>query len=598
MAEADNPQAGERGDEPPKEFVSPRDELKEPAAEAKPDEAEEPPAAKESETAEPAAGRLARFKHWFVAHKKLSIPLTIITLLVLLMLWPASRYPLASALGLKRDFTVQVSDASTHTPVSGADVASGNTTAISDASGKATLHKLPVGNASLKISKKYYQDGNLSTRVPLLKQKSAATISLVATGRQVKIKIVNLVGQKPLAGVDIAVAETKAKTDDQGMATVVVPAGQATQSATLSASGFNAQTVTVQVSDQAVKENDYQLVPVGKIYFLSNRSGKVDVMKSDLDGGNTTVVLAGTGHEDEGNTLLVASNDQKYLALLSRRTTDASPQLYVIPTNTDKALQIDSGNANFTISGWLGDYLIYSLSRNDQTFQPGKAKLKSYNAANGQLNALDQSAAVGDGSAYGYEYYVMTMLSGNSVVFAKNWTVAWNPGNSLSLTGKQNSLTIIAPDGSKRSQVAAFDDQTILPSYAVYKPDSLYIWQQVGVGNTFLSYTVGGTPKAASITPDQFYKSYPQFLSSPAGKQSLWSEVRDGKNTLFIGDTAGNGARQLDSGGDFTAYGWYTEQYLLVSKNSSELYVMNTAGGAPVKITNYLQAHGFGYGGQ
>jgi hypothetical protein len=36
-------------------------------------------------------------------------------------------------------------------------------------------------------------------------------------------------------------------------------------------------------------------------------------------------------------------------------------------------------------------------------------------------------------------------------------------------------------------------------------------------------------------------------------------------------------------------YNWYNDQYLLVSKGDSELYIMPATGGTPLKITNYQQ---------
>ncbi len=585
--------------ETPQDFIAPREAPKPPAATN--GAADEPPPS-EAEAVEVdellGTSRWARFKHWYTGHKRVSIPLSVLVLLIILLALPASRYPLASALGLKQNFTVQVLDSTTHGPVSGAIVSAGSISGTTDGSGKATLQKVKVGNASVSVSKKYYQNGSLTARVPILKQKNSPSINLVATGRQVKIKVTNLVSQKGLADVDIKVLDITAKTDSSGTALVVLPAGTATQPATLSLAGYNNMGVKVAVSDQTVQENSYKLVPAGKIYFLTNRSGKVDVMKTNLDGGNPELVLAGTGYEDEHTTILIASGDQKYLALLSRRTTDAEPHLYVIPTNTDKLLEIDSGSVTYEVEGWSGDYLIYALTHKDLSFQPGKSKLKSYNATNGQLNILDQSAAVGDAGAYAYELYAKVLLSGSTVVFAKNWTVYWQPSAGepqINLSGKQNTLISIGADGQHRSQIAAFDDQSILPSYTVYGPNSLYIWQRAGVDNTFLSYTVGGSTKTASITPDEFYKSYPKYLASPSGKQMLWSEQRDGKNSLFIGDSDGGNAKQVDSGGDYAAYGWYSDQYLLVAKNNSELYIMSATGSSPVKITNYLQATGYDY---
>lgn len=55
---------------------------------------------------------------------------------------------------------------------------------------------------------------------------------------------------------------------------------------------------------------------------------------------------------------------------------------------------------------------------------------------------------------------------------------------------------------------------------------------------------------------------------------------------------------------DYSPYGWFTDNYLLVQKSGSELYVMVPDGSAqPFKIANYYKpqrsypGYGGGYGG-
>ena len=74
-------------------------------------------------------------------------------------------------------------------------------------------------------------------------------------------------------------------------------------------------------------------------------------------------------------------------------------------------------------------------------------------------------------------------------------------------------------------------------------------------------------------------------------------------NTLFIGDSSGGSGKQIATLSDYDTYGWYTDDYLLVSKNGSELYIMPVSGGTPIKISDYnkpaqnFNGYGGGYGG-
>src|SRR5207249_3831416 len=133
--------------------------------------------------------------------------------------------------------------------------------------------------------------------------------------------------------------------------------------------------------------------PVGKIYFLSKRTGKLDLMKANLDGTDAKVAVAATGNEQDSQTVLMPSPDWKYIALVTKRSSsDPAPQLYVVSTDDDQPLSADSGNANYSLYGWIGDNLVYTSLRNDlQNWQAGKNKLKSYNAGTGKLTLLDQS---------------------------------------------------------------------------------------------------------------------------------------------------------------------------------------------------------------
>lgn len=78
----------------------------------------------------------------------------------------------------------------------------------------------------------------------------------------------------------------------------------------------------------------------------------------------------------------------------------------------------------------------------------------------------------------------------------------------------------------------------------------------------------------------------------------------DGKNNLTVRDQNGQDAETIALESDYSPYGWFTDDYLLVSKSSSELHVMAADGsGQAFKISNYYKpqvsyrGYGGGYGG-
>jgi len=190
-------------------------------------------------------------------------------------------------------------------------------------------------------------------------------------------------------------------------------------------------------------------------------------------------------------------------------------------------------------------------------------------------------------------------LLNNEVVYAKNWN------SSDSLAGKKDQLISSKPDGTSKHVIKEFSysaDSSFFLDLTVYKPNKLYVAQLGGDSPKFYTYG-NGTLTPASIKERDYYKRYTTYLVSPNGQQTFWSESRDGKNALFVGDADANNAKQIASLSDYTPYGWFTPSYLLVAKDNSQLYVMPASGGKPVKVTDYHKAdydfsgYGYGYGG-
>lgn len=531
--------------------------------------------------------RFARLKTWYVNHKKISIPLSATVLCLILAVIPLSRYTL-SGLVVKKDLIIIVKDSMTQTPVSAAEVKIGAQKTLTDANGKATLLKLKPGPKVILISKKYYKDQIINTTLPVIKSDIRSNVSLAATGRQVSVSVTDYVDGKVLRDASIAVAGTTSKTDKDGKATVVVPVGNAVQKATLTLEGYNKKEVELKIGDKIVEFNEATLTPSGKVYFFSTRSGKLEVLKSNLDGGDVAAVLPATGFEQTFNSSISQSPDWKYIALILRRSADdATPQLYMLSSQDDRLITVDTGQANFTLQGWAGNNLIYTSSRTDLAdWQPGKNKLKSYNANTGKITQLDQTVGVSNAEETANEYYAFQMVSGNTVLYAKNWQM------NSTLKPRNNTFNSINADGQNYKQISSYEtNNTQAPiSYAQRAANSVYIWQQENnASGTFYEYTLGSAgPKKIEIDSNDFYVGTQGYYPSPSGKQMLWTEMRDGKNVILIGDQNGSDPKTLGSFSEYLPFGWYSDKYVILSKSNNELYIMSAnAGAKPLKITDY-----------
>lgn len=518
---------------------------------------------------------------------------------------PATRYKILG-LVIKKQIAISVIDSKTKTPVSNARVVLSGTVAKTDANGVAKV-KVRLGQDTLEISKQYYQPYDQKFFVGF-GTKSKVGASVNATGRQVPLTVTNKVTGKPVANAEIKVLKTTAKTDKQGKATVVLPADESTSQATILAQGFNTAKVEVSVTSKEVKQNQFQLTPSGHVYFLSNQTGKIDVIRTNLDGTGRKVVLAGTGREDAASTSLLASRDWKYVVLKAKRE-GVRPALYLINTTDDKVTMIDGGNGEFNLVGWYSHYFMYSFTSNSVTqSQTGHQIVKSYDAERQQSNQLDQTQVDGQPSSYGYQSFANFYILNNLLSYTVQWSV-YDAVGTYNLGSKNDSIRGVQPNGAAKK-----DYQTFSATNVSYIQAALNAPQEVYYGvfhidgrPTFYELQNQAVTSNAGIDQDEINTAYPTYLVSPGGNQTFWTDLRDGKNTLFLGDNNAKNAKQIATLSDYSPYGWYGDNYLLVTKDKSQLYIIPAGTDSdniqPVKITDYykpattLNGYGYGYGG-
>jgi hypothetical protein len=550
----------------------------------------------------PHANKLRRFFAGYWHRGWWTIPLTLLVALAILTAVPFTRYKLAGYV-ISQQVKVAVSDNSTQKPVTSADVLLDGKTYKTDKEGVATIAKVKPGKHTLKVSKKYYKDASADLAVPLNKG-ITQKVGVTATGRQVPVSVINKISGKPLSDVTLKASGTEVKTDKDGKAVMVLPADRPDLPITLAANNYNQLEARIIVTDAEVKANTFAIVPSGKVYFLSKASGKIDVVKTDLDGGNRQTVVQGTGKEDEANTVLLASRDWKYLGLQSRRETGLA-KLYVIDTSTDKMAEMDSGNAAFQLVGWSDHHFVYRVDRNNvKDWEPNRTAFKSFDADKRQILTIDQTSAEGDQNSGLSQRFDAGYLVDGQLVYHVGWNAVGSAYSNGSYSGKSHilrtaSVTTVGHKDVRSWPNSEVGDVQIVP----YEPGGLYVQTYLFNGPSKFYEYEDSALKDADIDQAKFYSSYATYLASPDGKQTFWNEGRDGKPTFFVGDDKGQNGKQVAVLDDSQVYGWYGNDYLLTSKKGSELYIMPAAGGTPLKITDYhkpqisYQGYGGGYGG-
>lgn len=524
--------------------------------------------------------------------------LTILSSLVLiggLFGWPVTRYDILG-LYFRGEVTVEVVDSKSGAPVSGAQVQLDGTEADTNAEGLAVL-SVHTGRRQLTVSKKYYSGDTQLSMIMLSPGSNVFEAKLSALGRELEVKVVNKITGVPVEGAEVTASGASARTNGTGVAMVVLPSDTVSQPASVTVGGFITDQVTINAGAN-LAANTFSVTPSGKLYFLSKASGTIDVVKTNLDGTDRQTVLPGTGSEDPSETSLLVSSDWKYLSLLSRRTgTNAS--LYLIDTtNGDKLTAIDQGNAQYTPLGWSGDRFIYEVDQSGSVpiWQTGQVQLKSFDPTSGQSLLLDQTQSSGSNSTNWLTQTFGNVYSmGNQVVYTKGW-LGSNAGMS-GFVGKSAELDVISSDGTSHKVVDTFgpvpagsSGNQINLETAMYEPGGLYIDYNFGGQAGFYTYQNGNVTPDTTLTETMFSQTpYPIYLSSPSGSSTFWAQQRNGMNTLLTGDANGNNQKQVAGVSSFNPFGWYSDNYLLVTESNSDLYIMSASGGAPFKVSDYYK---------
>ena len=548
-----------------------------------------------------------RFWGWVWDKKFITIPAFLLVVIAILLAIPATRY---MALGWfwKDSVVVSVIDDGNDRPVTEATIKLAGMSAKTDAKGKATISNVPIGVHDLTIEKKNYQTTTVNIEVSGFASGKEFSQKVHATGRITDITVVNRLSGAVIKGALVTVSQDdKAKTDDNGKAQLVIPTDKKVVSVTVAAEGYIEQKVEIAPSKNA----NVELIPAGKMYFLSKQRGKIDVIRANFDGSAREIAVEGTGHEYDQTTTLLASRDWRFLLLKARREAGKAAALYLYDTTKGNLELIDQGNkAEFTSIGWSGHNFFYQLTRGDRLpSQLGFEAIKMLNAQSRKVSTIDESQvssmspSVHFRQTYSYPY----ILEGG-IVFNRLWT-----GNATLLPSELTvDIVRVNSDGTGKKVIKSFPSPTISYIEAkLYEPQEVYYR---------INKNGDPTPKPIyaelanwvyreGVNGDQFDKNeYPTFLMSPDGTMSFWSEPRDGKNALLIGGKNAENEQVLASMSEFKAYGWLTNDYVLMQKNNSELYIASPAqlkaGKAPLKISDYhkpsslFPGYGYGYGGQ
>ncbi len=533
-------------------------------------------------------------KYW--SKKKITIPVTVLLLVVVIFLVPYSRYKILGIF-IEKSITVSVYDEQNGKPVSEALVEIDGKTAKTDGNGKIKIDSVRVGERQLKITKKYYDDFT-TIKLIQVKDQNNFDVRIRANGRQVSVTVKSLISDTPIVGASITAGEVNAITDDNGSVVLVFPPESQKQEVIVKANKHNPKNAQIIVTEEDTDENNIRLTPEGKVYFNSKQSGKLDLVQTNLDGTDRKTIVDGTGKEDDSYTPLLSSRDWRYLALISSR--DGKSKLYVVDTQDNSLNVISEENESVVPIGWKDQYFIYSSNNGLEIWYPKRERVVSYDAERHQKITLEESRAEGTGLFdYAAEQFTTFGILKNEIVTTKTWSADSYSGGKI--LGKKDTINSISPAGTDRKVIKEFDTRVGANNWFAmqkYKPQILnYRYSHFPV-DEYYEYSNGKLLDAPGLRGNDFAVPFPTYIISPSGTKTFWQEVRDGKNVLFIGDKDANvdGSKMIASMSEFNAAGWFSEDYILLTKSGNELYISDTDKvDNPTKISDFQPITNFTY---
>lgn len=484
-------------------------------------------------------------------------------------MFPTSRYFVLNLVGIRSSANLRVVDIATQLPLKNAYVTIGSAKVTTDEKGIAKFNNLKLGPQKLTIKRIAFASTSQNFVVgwgsnPL------GTFKLSATGIKYVIDTHDYLSNKGIASAQAESGQATAVADDKGIITLVLgDEGDniTTADITVAAHGYRTETFTAHLL--ASESAPIVLVPAAPAVFLSKQSGKYDVIRSDIDGKNRTVLLAGSGTENN-NLMLAVDADSKRAALVSTRDPVRDNDGYLLSTLSlidleTGAVQTLDHAEQIQLIDWSGTRLIYeqavagASASNSQRYRLTSYDYQTNNRT--QLAAANQFHAVM--SAQGMIYYSISHTDPNV----------------------KPAFMRVKPDGTGR--------QTILnqETWSAFRADYNTLSLQTPSG--WFSYTMT-TNQSQKTDPPSVFQSR---LYADQGTKHAWIDPRDAQNALLVYD-ATNGKdtlihQQPNMGYPLHWLNTSTLLYRVATPQEVADYAVSVNGGQPKKVSDVTNSYGY-----
>lgn len=483
---------------------------------------------------------------------------------------PTTRYFVLNTAGIRSAASIAVFDESTQQPLKGVTVKLGTLEQKTDQDGKVSFTGVKLGPTDLIVEKRAFA---LSTRELVIGWGSnpLADVSLTPTGTQYTFVVTDFLSGKPVAKVEAVSNEAAAISNEEGEIKLTIDQPDDTpRDVTISGENYRIEKFALNLDQK--ESLAIKLVPARKHVFISNRGGKFDVYKVDIDGQNEKLVLPGTGSEREDMVLVPHPSDE-VAALVSTKDNKRNNDGFLLSTLTVMSLNDDTAKSVVTservqIIDWVGSKIVYvQIKEGASGDSPDRHKLVSYDYKSGEFKELASSN------------YFNDVLIANDKIF-----VAPSSNNSQSTS---SSLVRFNADGTSQQTIINKEVWNIFrTSYDKLTLAVQQDWYELKLGENQAGKISGEPPSQTSRI----------YMDSPDRTRSLWVENRDGKGVLLAYNSDSKNDHVIRTqGGLKLPVRWLTNStivYRVNTESETADYAFNLDGGEPVKIRDVSNTSG------
>ncbi len=488
----------------------------------------------------------------------------LILVIGLLLAFPATRWPILNAIGLRGDLVITVHEQKSQEPIKGVAVALADGTSVStDDFGHATLSDVTLGKHSVTLTKAGY--GMVTKElVNGIGTTKAEVVNLKVIGIKLDVVIKDWLSAQPLAGAKVSFGEAAATSDKSGLASIIIsPTDESKVTLEITAEGYMAKSLETEV---AISSREVSLIAAHKNYFISKRDGKFDIFSSNLNGSDQRKIIEATGKENESLLQLSINRNNQQAILVANR--DGKIQnnrivagIYVIDLSKATLKKVDEGS-DVQLLGWVDDVMVYTKTSPDLGYDdPNFTKLQSYSLVKAQVTPIAQA-----------NYFQIGTVAQSKVFYM--------PADSYRSIENSVLTSFDTVNGAKRTYLT--DKQLSYGTRATYGTLEL---QDTGGGNYELNVATGAVKNIDRQPAPELV-----FALKPGGGKVLWSDRRDGQGTLLIRSIGANDERIIAQVGGLTQpvrfVGEAHAVVRVVTSAETADYVVDIATGKMAKIVD------------